>query len=162
MCFANRSNSTKVPGSNRQSRRSRAVIFPLARCLSRAFSPPPRRNFALRSIKSRILSSIVLMMRSPRQQQRGSATRFAIPQSVLGDDDLLDIRGAFDDLVGTRIAEIPFDGILAGITISPVDLQCRVGGIGAGLAGVILGHGGLQRVRLAPVLERRPPAEPPP
>lgn len=40
----------------------------------------------------------------PRVSLYDSSVRLSIPQSVLGDDELLDVGRAFDDLVGLRVA----------------------------------------------------------
>ena len=50
------STSTKVPGSSSTSILSRAVIFPMACCLSIRFCPPPKSAFALLLSRSLIAS----------------------------------------------------------------------------------------------------------
>ena len=57
----NMSNSSKLPSSRSMLSLSLAVNFPLACCLSIAFSPPPRRAFSRSSRSSFILSACLLI-----------------------------------------------------------------------------------------------------
>ncbi len=70
-------------------------------------------------------------------------------QHAAGDDDLLDLGGALDQLQRTRVAVVALDGVVHDVAVAAVDLHHLVGHLGGHAAGEQLGHGRLLRERLA-------------
>ena len=54
-------------------------------------------------------------------------------QQLAGDDDLLDLRGALEELGDTLVAVDPLDGVLLHVAVTAVDLQGGVHHLVGGL-----------------------------
>src|SRR5215510_3297757 len=87
-------------------------------------------------------------IRMPRRMwpigaSRSMSHRLRLAQQVVGDDALLDLRCALEDLGQSRVAPVAFDGVQGGVARTTEDLQ-RVGRHPLGhLRGEQLGHGRL-------------------
>src|SRR5271168_44485 len=57
-----------------------------------------------------------------------------------GDDESLDLAGAFKDGENLGIPMHPLDGVVAGVAVAAEDLDRFIGDVHRGLAGVQLGH----------------------
>src|SRR5262249_51171431 len=103
------------------------------RCWSKGKSMRRSPNIERRSKSTPITRPHATISASPRKNRERKtrplpAVRLPVAQRVLRDNQLLNVRGALDNLIRLRVAQIALDRKLGRVTVGAENAQRRVGG----------------------------------